>query len=182
MSLSERLRAAALERAERSGQHVDGVVLEPTGVIDLREMAKDATRDVDKTVQLPRLVGEGEPTADRPLAETPLWRRLRPLPGTTPEPVVDLRDEPAVDLTEAPAVDDPRPIADLPPLWEPTIVDPEPVEITGDAVIDLADDVVTAACDHCGGTGQRDLFDRFSRTEYYSCDDCGHMWQQRLED
>ena len=41
------------------------------------------------------------------------------------------------------------------------------------------DVIVTAVCDRCTSIGQRDLFDRFSRTEYFSCDDCGHMWQRR---
>lgn len=181
MSLSERLRAAALQRAEAAGQTVDGVVLEPNGVIDLREMARDAARDVDNRVDLPRL-SEPAPT-DRQLGDTSLWRRLRPLPGTTPEATIDLRDEPTLDLTQ-PVADDPTPIADLPPLWEPTIVDPEPVAGDGppEAVVIDLDETVTAPCDRCGSTGERDLFDRFSRTEYYSCNDCGHMWQQRLQD
>ena len=183
MSLSERLRAAALERAQTQGQHVDGVVLEPTGVIDLREMAREAARDVDHRVDLPRLGQSAEATRERGLADTSLWRRLRPLPGTTPEPAIDLTSEPTVDLTDAPAVaDDPTPIADLPPLWEPTIADPDPVDTPEAVVIDLTEDErVTGTCERCGSTGQRDLFDRFSRTEYYSCDDCGHMWQQRLD-
>ena len=66
------------------------------------------------------------------------------------------------------------------------------IDVTEPAAIDhmppvdatLADDVgrPVAVCGHCGSFGQRDLLDRFSRTEYYSCDDCGHMWQQPADD
>ncbi|MEO0492303.1 MAG: hypothetical protein AAF081_02690 [Actinomycetota bacterium] len=150
MSLSDRLRAAALERARAAGQRVDDVVLEPTGVIDLRKMAREAERAVDRTVRLPRLDGSSAPTDGR---DTSVLRRLRPLPGTVPEPTIDLRDQSTIDLTESPLVD------------------------AGSEM----DEVITAPCGRCGGTAQRDLFERFSRTEYYSCTDCGHMWQQRLD-
>lgn len=183
MSLSERLRAAALERAEASGQHVDGIVLEPTGVIDLREMVRDADREVDHSVELPKLP---EPvdveSLERPLAEQSLWRRLRPARPVevTPEPVIDLRDdEPVLDLT-APAEPIEAVLLDLDfdvDVSAPTD-DPEPA---ADVSTSLDDVAVTAVCERCGSMGQRDLFDRFSRTEYYSCDDCGHMWQQRQD-
>ena len=53
MSLSDALRAAALDRARRNGHTLDGVVIEPTGVIDLREMARSASRETDHSVKLP---------------------------------------------------------------------------------------------------------------------------------
>ena len=47
--------------------------------------------------------------------------------------------------------------------------------------IDLRDESrPTADCPKCMGLGHRDLFDRFSRVEFYSCDNCMHMWQQDL--
>ncbi len=47
--------------------------------------------------------------------------------------------------------------------------------------IDLRDDErPTADCPKCMGLGHRDLFDRFSQVEFYSCDNCMHMWQQDL--
>jgi hypothetical protein len=45
--------------------------------------------------------------------------------------------------------------------------------------IDLRDENrPTADCPKCMGLGRRDLFDRFSQVEFYSCDNCMHMWQQ----
>ena len=183
MSLSERLRAAALERAEASGQHVDGIVLEPTGVIDLREMVRDADREVDNRVELPRLPEPvDESTWERPLAEQSLWRRLRPVrpDDTTPEPVIDLREaEPTIELA-SPAEPFEAVLRDLD--FDVDLTAPiEPPSSTDERTDAMVDDVVTATCDRCGSTGQRDLFDRFSRTEYFSCDDCGHMWQQRQD-
>ena len=134
-----------------------------------------------------------------PLTETALWRRLRPAggrdAGTEPaKPVLDLTsdDEPVIEV----ATDDfDQLVADLDemPAFEPIVIDlneieepPAVRETNGVPPIDatLADDVgrPVAVCQHCGGFGQRDLFDRFSRTEYFSCDDCGHMWQRTLED
>ena len=179
MSLSERLRAAALERAEASGQHVDGIVLEPTGVIDLREMVRDADREVDNRVELPKLPEPvDERSWERPLAEQSLWRRLRPgrPDDTTPEPVIDLRDdEPTLEL-DAAAEPIEAVLRDLD--FDVDLTAPVETPAPADPVFD---EIVTAACDRCGSTGQRDLFDRFSRTEYFSCDDCGHMWQQRQD-
>lgn len=37
-----------------------------------------------------------------------------------------------------------------------------------------------AECPRCLRMGQRDLFDRFSQIEFYSCDGCHNMWQQEL--
>lgn len=55
MTLSSALRAAALDRAQRSGETVDGIVLEPSGVIDLRELARAASHERDQRVTLPWL-------------------------------------------------------------------------------------------------------------------------------
>lgn len=47
--------------------------------------------------------------------------------------------------------------------------------------IDLRDEGrPTADCPKCMGLAHRDLFDRFSQVEFYSCDNCMHMWQQDL--
>ena len=194
MSLSDALRAAALERAKRSGQTVDGVVLEPSGVIDLREMARAAGRENERRIKLPLLTGRtlDDRDDDTMLTETALWRRLRPvLPSTEPTQVDLTGDEPVVDLAPTPVEPAPAPDADLVPLpeldpFDEWLVelsqqpgDADPIEDPGfDAT--LADDAgrPVAVCDRCGSFGQRDLLDRFSSTGYYSCDDCGHMWQQ----
>ena len=39
----------------------------------------------------------------------------------------------------------------------------------------------TKPCPQCGATGRRDLFDRFSQVEFYSCDECMNMWQSRRD-
>ena len=222
MSLSDALRAAALERAKESGQNVDGVVIEPSGVIDLREMARSASRETDRSVKLPTLAERvradreaGE--HDRSLTETSLWRRLRPNdpePTDEPaEPVVDLTDgagEPAVDLAlPARDLDEATPFEDLLPTddsastFEPIVIDltakQEPPEIfqrhdggrhygplpganDEPSVTSSQENRPSAMCDRCGSFGYRDLYEAFSRTEYYSCSDCGHMWQQRAGD
>ncbi|MEM9464532.1 MAG: hypothetical protein AAGA90_04135 [Actinomycetota bacterium] len=196
MSLSDALRAAALERARRSGHTIDGVVIEPTGVIDLREMARNAGRESDRSVKLPVISGH-RPRPDRDpepaLTETSLWRRLRPAPdgpatdADDPAALEFTRDEPGIDLDDLDALfgdaDGFEPIViDITEIEEP----PSVHERNGLAPIDatLADEAgrPVAVCGHCGSFGQRDLLDRFSGTEYYSCDDCGHMWQQLAED
>lgn len=190
MSLSDRLRAAALDRAEKTGQTIDGVVLEPTGVIDLREMARSASRDVEQAVDLPE-IGEASTVRelysdDRPLTNTALWRRLRPLP--TDDVTLDLTDdEPTVALERDTSTERPTPTYEIPFRERPeaVVIDlTEPAPLPPPAVdAPLGDEPgrPTALCDQCGSFGQRDLFDRFSQTEYYSCDDCGHMWQQRRD-
>ncbi|GEM_PF-2447643 len=55
MTLSERLRMAALCRAETSGEHFDGYVLEPTGVLDLRHVVRTTPGSGSKPADLPRL-------------------------------------------------------------------------------------------------------------------------------
>ena len=61
-------------------------------------------------------------------------------------------------------------------------VEPEPTTTLAEAIdpeIDLREaDRPTAECPQCAGQGRRDLFDRFSQVEFYSCDHCMHMWQQ----
>ncbi len=196
MSLSDALRAAALERARQSGHTVDGVVIEPTGVIDLREMARNAGRETDRSVKLPVIAGylnRADREPETPLTETALWRRLRPAGSTAPatdaDPVeLDLTDEsdPTLDLR----FDDLEALfdeANRTSTFEPIVIDvtePESIDDVPPVDATLADDVgrPVAVCGHCGSFGQRDLLDRFSRTEYYSCDDCGHMWQQPADD
>ena len=164
MSLSERLRLAALERARQSGQKIDNYVLEPTGVIDLREMEREASPAVDNSVALPE-IGESATVRDlyeRPLAETRLWSRVR---GTM-VPIADAvehRDETiTLDLTEE----------------VPSIEIDEPAPAGGDPMLE---EQPTAPCQRCGATAKRDLIDIFNSLEYYSCDDCGHMWQQKKD-
>ena len=174
MSLSERLRQAALERARRSGQKVDDYVLEPTGVIDLREMERETASAVDNSVELPPLDRdpEVEQLYGKPLSETRLWKRVRGtmVPTDGAEAVVD----------EAPAS-----TAPLPPVEAVTIDLTEDVplveiESSADAGLDPALAAQpTLPCQRCGSTAKRDLIDIFNSVEYYSCDDCGHMWQQK---
>ena len=99
MSLSDALRAAALERAARDGQNVDGIVIEPNGVIDLRAMVRQRAAEVTPTRTLPSLnprPSDGVDSETRPLTQTALWRRLRP----PSEPEVDLTGPDTVlDLT-----------------------------------------------------------------------------------
>ncbi len=205
MSLSDALRAAALDRARQNGQNVDGIVLEPSGVIDLREMARAAGREEERRVKLPMLAGRmsEERVEEGSLSDTSLWRRLRPVtpqpatPGevdidlTTPESLAPSEPAETTEL-EADIVEESPDMAIESSAMEPLVIDltdrsePPSVYERNDAPTEatLADEVgrPVAVCDHCGSFGQRDLFDRVSGTEYFSCDDCGHMWQQRNAD
>ncbi len=214
MSLSDALRAAALERAKKSGQTVDGVVLEPSGVIDLNEMEQAHAREqaAAKPTLSQRVQEATTEPEERTLTQTSLWRRLRPSDGAAPaEPTVDLTtpDEPTVDLTEPDpetlesptAFEELLPDAATPTAFEPIVidltdVDEDPNVFARNSGADTSfrapgtdprlvpqaqpeEAVPTAPCDHCGSMGHRDLFDVFSQTEYYSCSNCGHMWQSR---
>lgn len=172
MSLSERLRLAALERARRSGQKVDDYVLEPTGVIDLREMERQTPPAVDNTVSLPPLGSETEVDElyGKPLSETRLWKRVRgtmvpdghPADGgdeTSPRTGPEM-EAVTIDLTE-----------DVPLIEIDTSAD--------DGLDPVLAAQPTLPCQRCGSTAKRDLIDIFNSVEYYSCDDCGHMWQQK---
>lgn len=150
MSLSKRLRDAALERARREGHQVDDYVLEPDGVIDLRAI-------------------RNEPDPPRPSGLSAALANVRARDDQTGAPAG--RPDPAdlIDLTG------PTPQEPIAP------ADPEPDSGTGlqAAVAPTARPVAT--CPQCGGSGSCDLFDRFSQTEFYSCDSCMHMWQQKLD-
>lgn len=179
MSLSERLRLAALERARQSGQKVDDYVLEPTGVIDLREMERQTTAAVVNTVDLPELGNrtEVDDLYGKPLAEARLWKRVR---GT----MVPVADDATTDTETDTSADAGTSDIDL-------TADTVTIDLTEDvALVELdqpegptADSALdaqpTAPCQRCGATASRDLIDIFNSLEYYSCDDCGHMWQQK---
>lgn len=177
MSLSERLRLAALERARQSGQKIDNYVLEPSGVIDLREMERQPSPAVDNSVALPE-IGESATVGDlygRPLAETRLWSRVR---GTM-VPIADAA-EPSAERVEAPdAVEHHDETITLDLTEEvPSIEIDEPAPAGGEPMLE---EQPTAPCQRCGATAKRDLIDIFNSLEYYSCDDCGHMWQQKKD-
>lgn len=143
MSLSKRLREAALERARRDGQRVDDYVLEPDGVIDLRALEREP--------EPPR-----PPALSQALADIRAREDDSDLGRAGEEPSAP-RQDPSIDLSRPE-----RPAVELPSLG-------------------LPGSRPTAGCPQCGGTGRRDLFDRFSQTEFYSCDSCTHMWQRKRE-
>ena len=174
MSLTERLRLAALERAQQSGHQVDGYVLEPTGVIDLREMELEPAPTVDNTVKLPPLDTEAgvDGLYGKPLAQTRLWKRVR---GT----VVPIDDD-GVDDGAVGSLDSAMADAVTVDVTEDVALIELDTPATSPTTIDSALDAQpTRPCQRCGAVASRDLIDIFNSIEYYSCDDCGHMWQQR---
>lgn len=194
-SLSERLREAALERARLEGQVVDSYVLDSEGVIDLRELEQEpagtsVTQPAAALAETRGMIGEAAEVGDL-YDETfgarrwPFARREAapaPPPVRTSPPEVSRRSAALTNLSTLPLAHDSQPE-----------VEPQPaapaVEIRADEVtIDLTstDDTESRtdddgrpirACPSCGATGRRDLFDRFSQIEFYSCDDCHNMWQ-----
>lgn len=185
MTLSERLREAALERAETRGEHVDGFLLEPHGVIDLRVAESEAARASQPRPipQLPEIgsVDKVDALYDERHGGRSLWRRgtLRndvvernsPIQNTaptlTPEPEEDIAPRSsAARLSDVPLqaeIGDPVDLSDRDPI-DPTITGLEIMRPTG-------------LCPKCNGKAERDLWDRFSQTDYWSCNDCRHMWQ-----
>jgi len=149
MSLTERLREAALERARRSGGVVDGRVIEPEGVLDLRDLERQQQAVVDnQRITLPLLRHRPEPNAPSPLVP-------RPAPQRDPAPPPPT----ATGATAQPTAD--RPMAEArDPLFDAT-------------------ELPTSRCPRCQHTVERHMLDLFAATEYYSCEGCGHMWQHR---
>ncbi len=77
-TLSDALRKAALERAHHSGEVVDGVILEPDGVIDLRTLETESLRGVQRSTPMLPTLGLTEAGIDLREEEPPTksrWRR-----------------------------------------------------------------------------------------------------------
>jgi len=178
--LARRLRYAALDRTRTESERVDDFVLDADGVIDLRDFdrADGETSIATPAAALASIRGQLGSAAevsdlyDESEPERPRWRRsLRswttarndaPSPAPRPSSPVP---------TAAPRVS--RPDADTSGRDTTTRVaetDPE---------IDLTEQGrPTAECPQCAGLAHRDLLDRVSQVEFYSCDVCSHMWQQ----
>lgn len=147
MSLTERLREAALERARRAGG-VDGQPIDAEEIVDLREIERQQRAVVDnRLIPLPALQHRpGLVEGQLPFQD--------PAPEHSPTPLAGAKE-----TTTNPATDRPM-VEDSDPLFEVT-------------------DLPTAPCPRCHRTVQRHMLDLFAATEYYSCPDCGHMWQHR---
>lgn len=169
MSLSERLRQAALERAQMSGQRVDDYVLEPSGVIDLREFERESAPAVDSAVTLPPLerAADIDDLYGKPLATSRLWKRVRAgavgnssPPATAPATTSAPTGEAVV--TEAIFID----LTEDVPLFD---LDNAPRQTTS----------VETPCPHCATPTERIRIDLFGATDHFTCADCGHVWQRR---
>ena len=187
-TLSDRLREAAVRRAEARGDVVDDVVLDADGVIDLT--VEEPPSPGGSITQPPAVLASTRgqvaanadmtdlyaPTADE---DKSWWQRVR-RPGAAASPTlsrVPLSTEHDDGPTEQAdtGVIEPEIVADTATVIVPSVVEDEPE-------IDLTDPPSEeprpkSACPECGGIGQRDLFDVVSRISYYSCDDCFTMWQ-----
>jgi hypothetical protein len=150
---------------------------------------------------------EGSEPYDESEAPRSRWRlgqRTRHSPGEViPRETTELPRESQVPASRESQVPPPR---EMPPLSRLSMVPPaqdaqptpavasDDAEVPGNEVAptgsiaesiepetDLRDEGrPTAGCPKCMGLGHRDLFDRFSQVEFYSCDSCMHMWQQDL--
>ena len=190
-TLTERLRAAAVARAEARGDVVDGVVLADDGVIDLSvadpapptgagtapPAALREVRGGSSDVDVSTLYSTDDGPAPR------WWQRRRPngadssATGRTTTPT----------MATLPRSDETAPVRDTtPPPEEPVIVPSSasstaattpPAPNVDDHTDDSDTDRPTASCPVCEGTARRDLWDRVSGTDYFSCDACHAMWQ-----
>lgn len=197
-ALSSRLREAAIDRTQSGSEQVDDdFVLDPDGVIDLREFRKDPGRSIAAPAQalasirgqlgdaaeISNLYDESKPSRrwrlgrrDRTVAPTPT--------GTTDEAdeiatVTSLEDRPRLSTVDQ--VIDLRPADDIQlddTDLDDTVVDTTVLELDEEVDLDLDANRPEAECPKCLAVGHRDLFDRFSQMEFYSCDRCLHMWQQ----
>lgn len=197
--LARRLRNAAIDRTTTDAERVDDFVLDENGVLDLRELAREdlGTSVADPAKALATIRGrlgdahEVSDLYDESEPEPPRWRFglrgransgaetptgdsvpvIPPAPTKSMPPLSRLSMVPLAGETDA---------ADAPAdtgvfeAGRPTeSVEPE---------IDVRDEGrPTANCPKCMGLGRRDLFDRFSRVEFYSCDNCMHMWQRQID-
>lgn len=201
--LARRLRNAAIARTTTEAERVDDFVLDKDGVLDLRTIERDAfgtsVADPAKALatirgrlggahEVSELYDESEPEPSRwrlvarasttPATEvrpTPESPTVRPAPVVAPRPIlnrlskVPLPSEPAA--AEAPAADTGVYEASAVPNGDGTDIDLRDIDLRDEAR-------PTANCPKCMSLGHRDLFDRFSQVEFYSCDNCMHMWQQ----
>ncbi|MEZ5247010.1 MAG: hypothetical protein R2707_18110 [Acidimicrobiales bacterium] len=202
--LAHRLRNAAIERTTTDAERVDDFVLDKDGVLDLREFERDtlgaSVADPAKALATIRgqlgdahevsdLYDESEPEPSR----WPFGRRSRHTLVAEVAPTV--RQAQVAPPEPAPATRRPLSRLSMVPLTSeaPTTSDvPDDATVPDTGVfesasirnptgpeIDLRDEGrPTATCPKCMGLAHRDLFDRFSQTEFYSCDNCMHMWQQ----
>lgn len=203
-TLSERLRDAAVDRARRQGTVIDDVVLDENGVIDLRDASTHSQVGSSATEPASALaVTRGElhsahDVSDLYATETETkarwWRpgHGRPdsarvaaspeLAALTAIDEIDLGDERTDELgvdelgVDEPGVDEPV-SHDTPPTVVVDRTEPPPVDSGGEPG-EIVVARPTGTCPSCGGQGERDLFDPFSRTEYYSCNECLKMWQE----
>lgn len=211
-TLSDRLRDASIVRASRRGDVVDDRMLDPTGVIDLRDAwAEPAPPGLAAALEAAAsdltLYHRVSP-ANRPGRPAPEPRADR-TPDPDPRPDLPTRT-PAASAFEAPKTntspalsqaflsievdsfreahgddavareypvvgDDHRARARVAPSTSPDDAIDLRAPTRGDRAED--GDRPVATCPGCGGLGRRDLFDRFSQTDYFSCDDCSAMWQ-----
>lgn len=116
-----------------------------------------------------------QPSATPPSSPAPAAPADTPR-ADTPPPRKPLSRISALPLSHE--VDDPTPVGAEPndaPTTQPSMADAIDPEVDGDG-----EARPTADCPQCAGLGRRDLFDRFSQVEFYSCDHCHHMWQQEF--
>ena len=153
MSLSERLRLAAIERAREGGYEINHDVLERAGVIDLRKQGRQLIPNVGPSVQL-RLPIIGDSAGVGNLFGDKLTE-----PGH-----IRSGGNATAQITDA----------GFGEVDETTTID-----LTGATLDPMLDAQPTTPCQRCSNVAKRDLIDIFNSTEYYSCDGCGHMWQQK---
>lgn len=135
-----------------------------------------------------RLVTRSRATPATAVLPSPEAPEVRPDPVVAPRPTLNrLSKVPLTSERAAPApatdVGDDATVADTGVYEARTAPIDDGIDIdlrdTDPRDIDPRDeDRPTANCPRCMGLGHRDLFDRFSQVEFYSCDNCMHMWQQ----
>lgn len=198
--LAWRLRDAAIERTRAKSQRVDDIVLDEDGVVDLRALEVERSAGggsvADPAPILATMRGKFGGAAevadlyDLSGDPAPRWRlglRARHEYGDQLE--TSLPTRPVAEVAPPTPARGPAP---LPPLSRiegmPRSSElsapapapaPKPIADATEPELDLREeDRPIADCPKCGGRGRRDLFDRFSQIEFYSCDHCHHMWQQ----
>lgn len=200
--LAHRLRNAAFDRTTPNAERVDDFVLDADGVIDLRDLDRDpaGTSVADPAKALATIRGqlgdahEISNLYDESEPERPRWRlglRARHAYGEevpSAEPVTPV--ETLIAATRRAPTLPPLSRLSMVPLASETESETDAdtgVFVAGSIAesiepeVDLRDENrPTSDCPKCMGLGHRDLFDRFSQVEFYSCDNCMHMWQQDL--
>lgn len=197
MTLTDRLRRAALIRVQQGARIADNYVIDDQWVIDLGALEdrhpESRSTDFAHLASIAGRFGDAADVSDLFDGTAPtgsrLWKPREPSTESPDPPSVQTPPENGVDPHLAGSEEMPEPVA---PLDELDSDDDEPsIDLRAEwreLIIDLRaesslaprppapSDEREATCPSCGAPGVRDYEDEFLDIDFYSCTECFHMW------